>query len=98
MPETKSHKQAKRKAPGKTEAPIKGGRRLDSQSPKTSTEVERNPQNIPKAVKRLKDSGTPRKVLQVPQKDMETAKDEMRKQGVKGTIKNMGDTKKTRVR
>jgi len=92
-----SHKHAKRKAPGETEVKIPGGKRLDSATKKTATEVERNLQNIPKAVKRLKDSGRPRRVLQVPQNLMTDAVGEMKKQGVVGTIKNLSETKRISV-
>lgn len=97
MPETQSHKRAKSKAIGKPEVPISGNRRLDSASPKTATEVERNPQNIPKAVDRLRDSRRPRKVLQVPQKDMKQAAGIMRQKGVGGTIKNLSGTKRVSI-
>ena len=67
MSESQSHKRAKASAPGKTEVPISRNRYLDSATKKTATEIERNPQNISKAVGRLKDSGRTRRVLQVPQ-------------------------------
>ncbi|MDL2124755.1 MAG: hypothetical protein LWX51_17140 [Deltaproteobacteria bacterium] len=98
MSETQSHKRAKAKAPGKTEVPISRGRRLDSATKKTATEIERNPQNIAKAVSRLKDSGRPRKVLQVPQPLLKDAVSTMRKKGVRGTVKNLSGTKRTSVR
>lgn len=97
MPESQSHKRAKMKAPGKTEVKIPGGKRLDSATKKTATEVERNPQNIPKAVKRLKDSDRPRRVLQVPQNLMNDAIKEMKKQGVSGTVKNLSETERVSV-
>jgi hypothetical protein len=93
MSETQSHKRAKSKAPGKSEVPISKNRRLDSATNKTATEIERNRQNIPKAVDRLKDSGRPRKVLQVPQKDMKEAAKVMRQRDVGGTVKNLSSTK-----
>jgi hypothetical protein len=93
MSETKSHKRAKAKAPGKTEVPISKGRRLDSATKKTATEIERNRQNIPKAVNRLKDSGRSRKVLQVPQPLFKNAIEAMKKKGVSGTVKNLSGTK-----
>jgi hypothetical protein len=98
MVESQSHKRAKGKAPGETEVKIPGGRRLDSATDKTATEVERNPQNILKAVKRLKDSNRARKVLQVPQNLMIDAVEEMKKQGVPGTVKNLSSTKRRFVR
>ncbi|MBW1834527.1 MAG: hypothetical protein JRI62_07085 [Deltaproteobacteria bacterium] len=98
MSETQSHKRAKAKAPGKTEVPISRGRRLDSATKKTATEIERNRQNITKAVSRLKDSGRPRKVLQVPQPLFKDAVSIMRKKSVRGTVKNLSGTKRTSVR
>jgi len=45
---------------------------------------------LEKAAKRLKDSGRPQKVLQVPQKDMARAAKAMQNVGIGGTVKNMG--------
>lgn len=98
MPESSGHKRAKGKAPGKTEVPISRGRRLDSATKKTATEVERSPSGIPSAVPRLKDSRRPHKVLQVPQSLMPKAAGEMRKQRISGTLKNLGGTKRQFVR
>ena len=68
MSETTSHKRAKARAAGKqgkTEVPLKGGRRLDAASPRTATEVERsgNRRSLDAAARRLKASGKPRKVV-----------------------------------
>ena len=103
MAETPSHKRAKRKAAGKsgqTEVPLPGGRRLDAATPKRATEVERSgtTAGLKKATRRLRDSGKPQKILQVPQKDMDKAAQAMRDVGVSGTVKNMGDTKRCSVR
>ena len=97
MPESQSHKKAKRKAPGKPEVSIRGGR-LDSATPKTATQVERNSSSLLTSVKRLKSSGRSRKVLQVPQHLMKDAAAEMRRQKVSGTVKNMSGTKRLSVR
>ncbi len=97
MSESQSHKLAKAKAPGKTEVPISRNRRLDSATKKTATEIERNSQNLGKAVDRLKDSRRSRKVLQVPQKDMSNATKAMRQKGVGGTVKNLSGTKRISV-
>ncbi len=102
MSETPSHKRAKAKAAGKqgrTEVPLKGGRLLDAASGKTATEVERsgNRQGLETAAGRLKASGKPRKVLQVPQHDMAKAAKAMKTKQVKGTVKNMGGTKRRSV-
>lgn len=97
MSESQSHKRAKAKAPGKTEVPISRNRRLDSATKKTATEIERNSQNLGKAVDRLKDSRRSRKVLQVHQKDMSNATKAMRHKGVGGTVKNLSGTKRISV-
>ncbi|MBC8458923.1 MAG: hypothetical protein H8D67_13090 [Deltaproteobacteria bacterium] len=97
MSESQSHKKAKAKAPGKTEVPISKNRRLDSATKTTATEIERNSENISKAVDRLKDSSRPRKVLQVPQKDMPKAVSTMRQKGVGGTVKNLSGTQRRSV-
>ncbi|MBW2020338.1 MAG: hypothetical protein JRI65_10110 [Deltaproteobacteria bacterium] len=97
MSETRSHQQAKRNAPGKTEVHISRNRRLDSATPKTATEIQRNPSGIPKAVSRLRDSGRSRRVLQVPQQYMKKAVAEMRRQNVSGTVKNLGGTKRQSI-
>ncbi len=105
MPEKPSHRRAKIRAAGpggQTEAPLRGGKRLDArtQGGGRATEVERsgNPQGLAAAARRLKQTRAPQKVLQVPQKDMDAAAQAMRKQGVGGTVKNMGGTKRRRVR
>lgn len=105
MPETKTHKTAKKRAAGRggeTEVPLKGNKRLDAltQGGGRATEVERSgsKQGLDKAAKRLKSSDASQKVLQVPQKDMKKAVEAMRDAGVGGTVKNMGGTKATRVR
>ena len=103
MAESQSHKRAKSRAAGKsgkTETPLKGGRRLDAQSKNKATEVERsgNKARLEKAAQRLKDSGKPQKVLQVPQKDIPKAADAMKAKGVKGTVKNMKGTKRKSMR
>lgn len=97
MAETPSHTRAKQRAPGKPEVPISRNRRLDSATPKTATEIQRNASGIPKAVSRLKDSGRPRRVLQVPQNLMKPATAEMRRQKVSGTVKNLSGTKRQSV-
>jgi len=98
MAESESHKRAKNKAAGKkgeTEVPLPGGGRLDAKTEKTATEVERSGSNagLKKAAQRLKDSGKPRRVLVVPQKDMPKAAKAMQEIRTSGTVKNMGGTK-----
>ena len=98
MTESISHKRAKGKAPGQKEVRISHGRRLDSASAKTATEVERNPQNLGKAARRLKSSHRSRKILQVPQNLMDDATKAMRRNKVKGTVKNISGTKRRSVK
>ena len=102
MAESPAHKKAKAKAAGKggqTEVRLKGGGRLDAQTQKTATEIERsgNQTRLGQAAERLKKSGKPRKVLQVPQHHMPKAAKAMKEKGVKGTVKNIGNTKKRSV-
>ena len=97
MPESQSHIRAKQKAPGNTEVRVRGGR-LDSATSKTATQIERNRSSLPASIRRLKSSGRPRKVLQVPQHLMKDAAAEMRRQNVPGTVKNMGGTKRQSVK
>ncbi len=105
MPEKPSHRRAKNKAAGpagQTEVPLPGGKRLDAltRGGGRATEVERSgsAQGLGAAARRLKQSGAPQKVLQVPQKDMDAAAQAMRKVDVGGTVKNMGGTKSRSVR
>ena len=78
MPESKSHKQAKRRAAGvsgETEVPIGDGRLLDAATKHRATEVERSgtPTRLLDAADRLADSGKSQKILQVPHQDMDAA-------------------------
>ncbi len=105
MPETPSHRRAKRNAAGpggRTEVPLPGGKRLDArtQGGGRATEVERSgsAQGLAAAARRLKQARTPQKVLQVPQKDMDAAAQAMRKVGIGGTVKNMGGSQRRSVR
>lgn len=103
MPETPSHKRAKKKAAGKkgkTEIPLRGGSRLDAASPGRATEVERSGDMsaLRKAARRLKKSGKRQKILQVPDKDMDRGSEAMREEGVSGTVKNMSSTKRRSIR
>lgn len=104
MSKSSSHKQAQSKAAGKggkTEVKLKGGKILDAltKSRKKAAEVERSGSSsgLQKAAQRLKKSKAPQKVLQVPHKDMPKAVEAMKKEGVKGTVKNMGGTKRRSV-
>ena len=105
MAEKRAHRRAKTKAAGtrgRTEVRLPGNRRLDalSQSRKTATEVERSPSpaRLVMAAERLKQSGARRKVLQVPQTNMDAATKALQKAGIAGTVKNMGGTKRRSVR
>lgn len=105
MAETNAHRRAKRKAAGfrgRTEVPVSGNRRLDALTRRghRATEVERSgtPAGLRAAAQRLKRSRAPEKVLQVPQWNMNAAARAMRQVGIGGTVKNMGDTKRRRVR
>ncbi len=105
MAETKAHKAAKTKAAGrggKTEAPLRGGGRLDARTKggRKATEVERSGDagKLLTAARRLLKSGSPQKVLQVPQGDMAKAREAMRKAGTGGTVKNMSGKKRSSVR
>ncbi len=102
---TKAYKAAKTKAAGrggKTEAPLRGGGRLDAKTKGggRATEVERSGDTgkLSAAARRLKRSGAPQKVLQVPQRDMAKARGAMRQAGIGGTVKSMSGTKRIRVR
>lgn len=99
MSETRSHKTAKSKAAGskgRTEVPLKSGKRLDARSPGRATEVERSGDKakLELAAQRLKESKAPQRVLQVPQKDMGKAAQAMGKKGVSGSVKNMSGSKR----
>ncbi len=102
MSKSESHKRAQSKAAGKsgqTEVPISRNRRLDAKSGNRATEVERSGSTagLQKAARRLRDSGSSQKILQVPQTDMKKATEAMKKEGVHGTVKNMGSTKRRSV-
>ena len=103
MGETPSHRRAKNKAAGRsgrTEVPLKSGKRLDARTPKRATEVERSGTSagLARAAQRLKESRASQKVLQVPQKDMAEAAEAMKAGNVSGTVKNMSGTKRRSVR
>ncbi len=102
MAKSESHKRAQGKAAGKsgqTEVPLRGGKRLDAKTARRATEVELSggQRQLRAAARRLKQSGAPQKVLQVPQKDMPKAAQAMKSEKVKGSVKNMGSTKRRSV-
>ncbi len=104
MSKSQSHKRAQAKAAGRggqTEVRLSGSRRLDAltKGGNRATEVERSGTlkgNV-MAARRLRDSNAIQKVLQVPNQHFEVAKTAMRREGVKGTVKNMGSTKRHSV-
>lgn len=103
MPESASHKRAKRKAAGKagkTEVPLKGGGRLDASTKVKAAEVERSGdlKKLEAAARRLKRSRKRQKVLIVPQKDLQKGVDAMKKVKTKGTVRNISGTKRRQVK
>lgn len=103
MAETPSHKRAKAQAAGpngRMEVPLSRGRRLDALHPSgRATEIERSgtPEGLAKAARRLRDANASERILQVPEPHMALAAEAMKQIGVKGTVKNMGSTKRKRV-
>ena len=102
MGKSKSHERAQAAAAGrkgKTEVPLKSGRRLDAKSGNKATEVERsgNTRLLRQAARRLKQSAAKQKVLQVPQQDIPKAAEAMKDEGVHGSVKNMSGTKRRSV-
>lgn len=102
MTKSTSHRRAQGAAAGKsgkTEVPVGRGRRLDARTKSTATEVERSGDSarLRLAARRLKQSHAPRKVLQVPQKDMPKAAEAMKTEGAHGSVKNMTGTKRRSV-
>ena len=78
MAESSSHKRAKGRAAGRSgrkEVPLSYDRRLDAQTKRTATEVERSGSEakLRQSARRLRASHKPQKVLQVPQSDMSKA-------------------------
>ena len=102
MGESRSHKAAKSRAAGKkgkTEVPLRSGKRLDAKVGNKATEVERSgdPRKLELAAQRLKESRTGKRVLQVPNQHMDMATAAMRKKGISGSVKNMSGTKRRSV-
>lgn len=102
MAESESHKRAKNRAAGstgETEKVLPDRRRLDASTKRRATEVERSGDMdaLREAARRLKESGKRQKVLQVPHQDMDKAVQAMKQEGVGGTVKNMGGTKRRSV-
>lgn len=101
MAEKSTHKRVKSEVVGRTgrkEVPIKGSRRLDVMTKHKAVEIERGGSSrLEKAAQRLKDSRKSQKVLVVPSKSMNKAREAMRKIGVSGTVRNISGTKRSYV-
>ena len=98
MPESKSHKAGKGSASRK-EVPISRGRRLDAKRGHTAIEVERggSSQRIRQAIRRLDTQRNSKKILRVPQSDMDKTVDvlqQMRRHKI--TVTNLSKTKRRR--
>jgi hypothetical protein len=83
-----------------TDSDVKQGHRGDAASTRRATVIERSgdPERIRLATLRLKDSGRPQKILQVPHSYIPLAAFTMWSSGVSGTVKNLSGTKTVRVR
>lgn len=102
MAKSEAHRRAQGRAAGRggcKEVRLPSRRILDATRPKTATEVERSGSMgaLRQAARRLQQSGLPRKVLQVPQQNMPKAAEAMKTEGVHGSVKNMGGTKRRSV-
>jgi hypothetical protein len=95
MPESRGHKLGKGSA-GRTEVPIPGGRRLDAIRGYYVIEVERGgtPQKINHALSRLKTQANKKKILRVPQGDMDLAVQQVRKHKMHVIVTNLNKTKR----
>ena len=98
MSESRSHKNGKGSA-AKTEISISGNRRLDAIRGNYAIEVERGgtPKKIDQALSRLKTQANKRKILRVPQNDMNMALEQAQKKSINITVTNMSKTKRKRV-
>lgn len=99
----KTHSRITRREAGKrgrTEVPIAGRRRLDVRKPGEASEVERsgNPRRIAQALSRLKTQRNARKVLLVPQRDLEKAKEVAEKMNMNVLIQNLSKTRRRIVK
>lgn len=99
MVETRSHKKAKGST-RKTEIPIPGGKRLDARRGKYAIEVERSgsSQRIGMAISRLKTQTAYKKILRVPQSDMQKAVNIAKKRDAKISITNLSKTKRKYIK
>ena len=76
--------------------PISRRRRLDAIRGHHAIEVERSgsKQGINKALSRLKTQRNKNKIIRVPQKDMNKARQQVRKKGMNVTITNLSKTRR----
>jgi len=97
MSESRSHKQGKGNA-ARTEVPIPGGRRLDAIRGNSAIEVERGgtPKKIDQALSRLGTQTNKRKILRVPQSDMNLAVERAKQKNMNVTVTNLSKTRRRR--
>jgi len=97
MSESRSHKQGKGNA-ARTEVPIPGGRRLDAIRGHSAIEVERGgtPKKIDRALSRLGTQTNKRKILRVPQSDMNLAVERAKQKNMNVTVTNLSKTQRRR--
>ena len=95
MTESRGHKRGKGSASRK-EVPISRGRRLDAIRGKYAIEVERSgsSKKIDQALSRLRTQRNKSKILRVPQQDMNTAAEQVRKKDMNVTVTNIAKTKR----
>jgi len=95
MPESRGHKGGKGRAK-RTEVPIPGKRRLDTISGPFAIEVERagTPQKINQALSRLKTQTNKKKILRVPQNDMDMAIEQVREKNMHVIVTNLVETRR----
>jgi len=95
MAESRSHRQGKGNAARK-EVPIRGGRRLDAIRGRFAIEVERGGtrKKIDQALSRLRTQRNKRKILRVPQPDMNLAAARARRKKVNVTVTNLLKSKR----
>ena len=96
MQRSKQHEILKGREMGIKEKPVRGGR-LDAGTKIKAVEIERtgSPKGLKHAIEKLKGSHKPQKVLRVPQKDMEKAREIAKQERAKITITNISKTKRT---
>ena len=99
---SQTHKKLQRESAGRkgqTEKKLPGDKRLDAKNPttNTATEIERSG-NIKQALQRLKTQKTAKKVLLVPNPQLDKAKDITKKTKMNVIIQNLSKTKKRIVK